>query len=324
MEDNEGLVHLFVLDGKGGGRRGGWEDVRGWAPGEGGLWLHLDYSSERVQNWVSGESGIDPIMAEALLAEETRPRVLPAGGNFLIILRGVNCNPGEDPDDMVSLRLWMEDRRVISMRQRKVKAIEDVANSLAAGSGPRSTGEFLVDVAELMTVRAAEVVGAVDESVDDLEDAVLTEESYELRSRLSRLRRQAISLRRYLAPQRDVLGKLQNERATLLSDLDRAHLREVADRTTRLVEDLDAARDRAAVVQEELAGKLAEQMNRTMYILSIVAGIFLPLGLITGLLGINVGGIPGTESNISFAIVSASLVILAASQYWFFRRKHWL
>jgi zinc transporter len=324
MDENEGLVYCLVLDGMGGGRKGSWKGVRDWDPGKEILWIHLDYASEAVQSWVSEESGIDPVVCEALLADETRPRALFVGDSLLVILRGVNCNPGEDPEDMVSLRMWIEGRRIISIRHRKVKAIEDVAASLAGGKGPKTAGEFLVDVAGLMAGRAAEVTGAIDESVDDLEDSVLTGESHELRSKLSRFRRQAIALRRYLAPQREVLGRLHADRTALLSEIDQARIREVADRTTRLVEDLDAARDRAAVVQEELAGKLAEQMNKTMYVLSIVAGIILPLSLLTGLLGINVGGMPGIENNLAFTIVCILLVALAGVQYWIFRLKHWL
>ena len=224
MENKEGLVHCYVLDGRGGGRRGGWNDMDTRDPEKGTLWVHLDYASAPVQRWITEKSGIDPVVGEALLAEETRPRALSTGGSILVILRGVNCNPGEDPEDMVSLRMWIEEHRVITMRHRKVKAIEDVAGAFDEGKGPKTAGEFLVDVAELMAGRAAEVVGAIDESVDELEDSVLTDESYELRSKLSRFRRQAIALRRYLAPQREVLGKLYADRSSLLSEIDRARM----------------------------------------------------------------------------------------------------
>ena len=101
-------------------------------------------------------------------------------------------------------------------------------------------------------------------------------------------------------------------------------LREISDSTTRYVEDLDAIRDRATVTQEELNGRMAEQMNRTMYVLSIVAGIFLPLGLLTGLLGINVGGIPGTENRWAFTIFCSLLLIIAVAQVWLFKRMKWM
>ncbi len=61
--------------------------------------------------------------------------------------------------------------------------------------------------------------GLVDDLVDELEDSVLSAESHELRSNLSKLRRQSISLRRYIAPQRDILARLQNEPLTWLSPL---------------------------------------------------------------------------------------------------------
>ena len=73
---------------------------------------------------------------------------------------------------------------------------------------------------------------------------------------------------------------------------------------TRFIEDLDSARDRAAVTQEELQTRLSDQMNKTMYLLTVVATLLLPASLLTGLLGINVGGVPGVESNWAFAVVA--------------------
>ena len=88
----------------------------------------------------------------------------------------------------------------------------------------------------------------------------------------------------------------------------------------RYIEDLESARDRAAVTQEELSARLAEDMNRNTYLLSIVAALFLPLGFITGLLGINVGGIPGADVKWAFAAVCGMLAVIVALQVWLFRR----
>ena len=106
--------------------------------------------------------------------------------------------------------------------------------------------------------------------------------------------------------------------------MDRLRLRESADRTTRFIEDLDLARERAVVVQEELLSRLSEKMDRTMYVLSIVAAIFLPLGFLTGLLGINVGGIPGADFKGSFLIFCIFLVLIVGLQIWIFKRKKWM
>ena len=92
----------------------------------------------------------------------------------------------------------------------------------------------------------------------------------------------------------------------------------------RFVEELDSARDRVAITQEELNNRLSEQMNKAMYVLSIVAAIFLPIELLTGLLGINVGGIPGSENKWAFLIVTFFLILIALLLIGLFRRIKWL
>ncbi|WP_300319474.1 zinc transporter ZntB [Accumulibacter sp.] len=316
-------MFAYILE-EGCGQAIGWQRVKTWEPGQGLLWLHLDYADEGAKRWLVEESGIDDVSCAALMAVETRPRVVAAADTLLLILRGINFNPGADPEDMVAVRMWFDEHRIISMRHRRVMAMDDINRTIEAEKGPLSSGDFLVMAASKLTDRMADVIGDIDDGVDELEDTVLTEESHELRPRLANLRRQTISMRRYISPQRDVLARLQNERVSWLNELDRVRIREIAERTARFVDDLDSARDRAAITQEELNSHLSEQMNKTMYVLSIVAAIFLPLGLITGLLGINVGGIPGTENQFAFAYVSILLVVFALVQYVLFKRKKWI
>jgi zinc transporter len=324
MNENDGLIFAYILNGRGGGQALDWDGVRAWSAEKGIVWLHLDYANGRAQGWLSENSGLSAIMAESLLAEDTRPRCLLSEEGLLLILRGVNCNPGSDPEDMVSLRMLFAKDRIITMRHRRVMAIDEVNSAITSGRGPTSSADFLIFVCRRITDRMADVVADIDESVDALEDAVLTGESYELRPRLSNLRRQTISLRRYMAPQRDVLSRLQHERVSWLDEMDRAHVREIGERTARFVEDIDSALERAAITQEELNNRLAERMNKAMYLLTIVAAIFLPLGLLTGLLGINVGGIPGAETKWAFGAVALLLVGIAVALIGWFRHIKWL
>ena len=131
-------------------------------------------------------------------------------------------------------------------------------------------------------------------------------------------------LRRYLAPQREAMTKLFTEKISWLIDNEKLRLREVTDRLIRHIEDLDSVRDRAAITQEEVVNRLSEQMNMRMYVLSLVAAIFLPLGFLTGLLGINVGGIPGSENKAAFFIVIFFLAIIVFLQFLLFKKKKWL
>jgi zinc transporter len=259
-----------------------------------------------------------------MLARETRPRAVARDDALLVNLRGVNLNPGAEPDDMIGLRVELEGKRVITVRRRKLKAIRDLQKALKQGRGPTDTGDFLIDLIDALLRRMATAFEALDARIDAVQERTPTDPSAALRSEISEIRNQVISLRRYLAPQREAVSRLQIEKVSWLNALHRERLRELADRTMRRVEDLEEARDRAGVAHEELTSRMAERMNQTMYILAIVAAVFLPLGLITGLLGINVGGMPGADDSSAFWIVCAMLVVLAGLQMWLFKKRRWL
>ena len=286
----------------------------------GWLWIHLDRTNRETEHWLRDSAGLEPLVIEALLEEETRPRCVSIGDGLLVILRGVNLNVGANPEDMVSIRVWVDAGRVITLRNRRLMAVQDLRDKIEKGDAPATPGTLLIDIAAYMIDRMGPVLTDLNDAVDELEENVLEAPGHELRTRLSKIRRQAISLRRFLAPLREVFSRLYADRTPLFNDMNRNHLREITDQLTRYIEELDSARDRAAITQEELAGRMADAMNKNMYVLSIVAGIFLPLGLLTGLLGINVGGIPGTENNWAFTIVCLILVGLAGIVFWLFRR----
>jgi zinc transporter len=324
MAENAGLICAVCLDRAGGGSQLDWEHVRRWQETDGPLWVHLDRGHEVAVRWIESDAGVNPVVADALCAEETRPRCTAVNDGLVLILRGVNLNPGADPEDMVSLRLWTDGKRVVSVQMRKVMAIEDVRAKLAEKRGPTGPGDLVVEIADRLVERMGPTLADIDDQIDNLEEEIVAGAVADLRGGLANLRQKAIVLRRYIAPQRDALGRLQAEPAAALSDTGRLHLREISDAVTRYVEDLDAARERAAVVQDQIANRIAEEMNRRMYLLSVVAAIFLPLGLITGLLGINVGGIPGADTPWAFGFVTFVLVLIAAAQIFLFRRSRLL
>ena len=323
-ETDQGLVSAYILDGKGGGRKVGWEEIDSWKPKQGILWIHLNYVNSDVRDWLYEKSNLAEVICAALTEEDSRPRCTPFEEGLLLSLRGVNMNPGADPEDMVGIRIWFDNARIISTRNRRLLSVTDLQALLEQGHGPKSKGDFLVQIAGRLMERMRHVIDELEDNVAGLEDQVLTAESTRLRSELADLRRQAISLRRYLGPQREALSRLLTERIAWLDERGRIGLREDYDKLARYIEDLDEARDRAAVTQEELVNRLSEQLNNKMYILSVVAAIFLPLGFLTGLMGINVGGIPGAESKMGFALFVILLAIVVVFQILYFKKKKWL
>lgn len=323
MSEEQGLICAYKLDGHGGANALNWQTLP-TAADSAGTWVHLHLENEDVQNWLRNKSGIPPIAAEALLYLETRPRCTAIGDGLLINLRGVNMNPGADPEDMVSIRLYIDKDRVISVRRRKLASINKIRDRLAEDHGPRNTSEFLLHLTSQLLEPMGIVIADLDDAIDAVEERVLLSVQTSIRGELWQLRRQAIALRRFVSPQREAMARLVTERVSWIDTDTGQRLREVADHVTRYVEDLDSARERASIVQDEVTTRLSEQMNRNMYVLSVIAGIFLPLSLLTGLLGINVAGIPGDQWPWAFTAVTIGIVFVGVIEFFLFRRLKWI
>ena len=321
---SESLVFAFLVDEQGGGREAWWPQIDAWKPEDGLLWLHFDRAAPETSHWLKNHGGLDPVVIDALLQQDSRPRCLAVGDGLLVALRGVNLNPGADPEDMVALRLWIEGRRIITTRHRKVMASQDLRERVAGRHGPKSAGDFLVQLAEALTARMAPTIDALDERVDKLEDTAPAARGEGAGAELAQLRRQAILIKRHLAPQREVIARLETEQQDWLDSVRRVRLHEIMDRVTRYVEDLDAIRDRTTVLQDELLNQLSLRLNKTMYLLSVVAAIILPPSFVAQLFGMSVGGIPGAVGSAAFWVIVALLAVLIAAELWFFRRLKWI
>jgi len=287
-------------------------------------WLHLQSDTPESLT-IMRKMGLSSAQIDALTAIETRPRASKLGDAVLIILRGVNNSPDADPEDMVSLRMLITTHGIISARKhfRRLHSVTRLRESIAAGQGPRTSSEFVLMLVTRLVNLINDIVDDIDEEITDIETRLTELPTNEVRPRLALVRRKTASLRRYLAPQRDALDTLYRM-PDVLSEDDALHLREQTDRSVRYVEDLDLARERSLVLQEELRNQMAEQQNLRMYILSIVAAVFLPLSFLTGLFGMNVAGLPGTSDSQAFVYVSVSMLAVGVGLVLIMRWLKWI
>ncbi len=322
--EKQGLLHALLLDGIGGAKKLTADEVDRWEPQNGILWLHFDYSSSQTAEWIRNEKHLDSVSREFLLTEDTRPRVAAINNALLLSLRGVNLNPHSDPEDMIAVRLWANDSMIITTIRRTLLSIVAIADLLENGNGPQNSSEFIVDLASQLISRMGPTIESIEEMLAELEEKVLDTGDAAIRRQLSTIRRESIVLRRYLSPQREAMYRLYDEKISWLKETDRMHSREVTDHLLRYIENLDSTRERATVIHEKLVSNLSEQLNNRMYVLSLITTIFLPLGFLTGLFGINVGGIPGSDNKFAFAVFAGLLVIIALVLLGLFRRKRWV
>lgn len=327
-DDNEhGLVYGFVLNGEGGARRlqRNQLDVLDLRPDE-SLWLHWDRSVPQARQWLRQASGLNEFACDLLLEEATRPRLVPLGKErLLLFLRGVNLNPGAAPEDMVALRTYADSRRVISLRMRPVKAAGVLCDAFERGEGPKTASQVMLFLAAALTDGVDTLVSGGAEQLDQLEEVLeQSEKKVPDRHLLLALRRRAASLRRYLAPQRDIYEQLGRNPLPWFAAEDTDYWNEQHNRLTRNLEELELVRERVSLLQEAEHRRVTERMNRTMYMLAIITGFFMPMSFVTGLLGINVGGIPGAGHPQGFLLACMLIGGIALFQWWLFRRLRWL
>ncbi|WP_336957801.1 zinc transporter ZntB [Sphingobium aquiterrae] len=290
-------------------------------------WLHIDGRKEDPRAVAGRIADVPESAMRALVAQETRPRCtfMSAGGitGALVNLRGL-CG-GEDPDGdpLVSIRLWVQKGLIVSTVYRELAALPRMIEQMKSGA-IRDPGDFIACLAQEITDELDPDVAELGDALDDIESALSEEGLSESRRRVARIRATAIAYRRFLSPQRQAVERLAMADAHWLEEDDRLHLQDAADRCARMAEELEAVRERSALAHEALTDLRAEQMNRQALVLAVVALIFLPLTFITGLLGMNVEGIPFAHAHWAFWGVTGFCVATAIAIAGWFAATNWL
>lgn len=323
--EQPGLRFALILDGAGGAREIGWSEVRRWSPAQGVLWVHLERDDASAARWLREESGLDVVVCDALLAEESRPRIQETGNGLLAVLRGVNRDPNENTLDLVPIHLWAEETRLISLRDKDhyLHALRDIRESLAQRQGPVHVGHLLTKLARRVVKYIEPVLEQLEDEVDEFDHQIEDCDVRMARADLSNMRRRVISLRRYMAPQREAMFRLQGAGAGWIMPRDRQRLRELTDKILRSVETLDALRDRLTILHEDLTTVMSEQIAQTTNRLTALTAILLPPSLIAGLLGVNVAGIPFADEPWAFGAVCGLAGAMIVAEVWLLRKMRW-
>lgn len=287
------------------------------------VWIHLDRADASTHHWLTGVAGIGELAADALTATETRPRCDAIGSAAILNLRGLSPAMQESMSDpLASVRILADGCRVISVTRHAMSALETVRTEAMAGK-LRDPGDLIAALADAITEELDPVVSDLGDEIDDCEGAIDGRRLFEMRRKVSSARARAIGYRRFLSPQRAALEKLAGLPAAWLAEDDRAHLAASADRAARMAEELDAIRDRAALLHETLTDLRAEEIDQRALTLSIVALVFLPLTFLTGLLGMNVEGIPFAHEPWAFDGVVGVCAVAAVGITVYFSRRRW-
>ncbi|TDR18281.1 CorA family divalent cation transporter [Marinicella litoralis] len=315
---NPTKITTYYLNGKGGAS----ETVDN-ANDQQVVWHHLKYTDKTARNWIKKRSDLSDQARMTLLNSETRPRAQVNDNELLLCLRGINFNDNEHPEDMISIRLWMNKQTVITSSNHGSQSVRNIRSEFDQNHGPKNTEQLLVTLIENLAKLTDDFVDKMDQKIDSAEDQIDESKLTEFNPQMNQLRRQIANIRRYLLPQKEALEKLYRYKSPLFSESFYEQVFVYADKFMQLIENLDLMRERALMLQEHFMANISHQQNSRLYLLAIISVIFLPLTFLSGLFGMNVAGMPGLEDHKAFwyiIIFSLSLTVLLL--VWF-KKSRW-
>jgi zinc transporter len=284
------------------------------------LWLHCDRSKDSFSQWLKDE-GIDSSIIDSLLATDTRPRFQSFGNDsFLLILRGVNLNKGKDPDDMLTIRMLYTPKRLITCNLQHSRAIKMVLEQIEKGQSPADLESLIIEILIQLHAFIEEVLDPVEDFIDSQDSDQFDKEQI---ADISAMHKKMLKLNRFLKPQTHALNTIYKANMASFSQHSVALANQV-DVLSRIVESIDFYIAQIDVINARISQFNTELMNRNTYILSIIAGIFLPLGFLTGLFGINIGGMPGVDNSSAFYWFCGLLSVIGVLEFLLFRRLKFL
>jgi zinc transporter len=315
------VLSFYLFDGKGGVRQV--EEAEAATPaGKGFVLVAGNVKAPAFQMWLKNELGA--FNADLMTVQNSRSRCTVLDDKAHVVLRVVR--PGADPEDVGRqlLSMWLEKGRVTVASELNIPEFLGIATWEQVHHAPQTPADLLVRLGLRAADRLEPLIERLGDRLDHIEEHLLAAKTTDVRVRLAELRRTLINFRRMVWPLRDVLNTLEIEDVSFLTDRDRIRLREAAARASRLGDELQALSERAVLVHEQILDTRAEQMNRTMVVLTAVTVILLPLTVISGMLGMNVAGIPFADQPWAFGAIVGGLVLIALLILFIMHKAKWL
>jgi zinc transporter len=291
---------------------------------DGFLWVNLDPQDEACPHLLNQICEIDSATSDALFNNSLRPRVELNEKDIYLSLRGVNLRETDCPEDMVNLRVLLTPHALLTFHTRDLVSVATLKNQIDKNTPFPSQGSLLARLIGLIIELIGDEIEEISELVTKMEEQSLSDHLEGLQEDLSPVRRSLLGFQKHLQPQAQILHRLCDADSKWIKKRERTQLKNLAEKLSTQVGELDHLRQRTNVLQEEIKSAQAEEMNQTMFRLTIVATLMLPLSLFAGLMGANVGGMPFASSPYGFLILCAISLALGIGVYAFLKKLKWI
>ena len=324
--DSSGLICGFRFGADGRGLAIGAQDALVWLKrteaDEGFVWLHFNLAHATTEKWLRDHLTLSDVFHDALRDGSRSTRIELDDDTLVAVVNDVHYDFAFEPSDISTLWLLVSPRLVVSVRLQPLRSIDRLRDAVKRGATLRSTVDLLVHLMHDQGDVLVNIVRGTTARVDDIEDHLLAGRLEKRRADLGSLRRLLVRLQRLLAPEPAALFRLLQKPPAWIGEEDLQDLRQSTEEFNVVLSDMAALQERIKLLHEEIAGRVAEANNRSLFVLTTVTVLALPINIIAGLLGMNVGGIPLAQHPMGFWIVVAIIVTFTGVAGWIaFRQK---
>ena len=280
------------------------------------VWLHFNLAHTASEKWLREHLHLSEVFHESLKDGSRSTRVEIDDDTLVAVVNDVNYDFAFEPTDISTMCLSVGPRLVISARLQPLRSIDNLRDAVRKGTPLRSSVELLVHLMHDQGDVLVNIVRATTGRVDGIEDHLLSGRLERKRADLSSLRRLLVRLQRLLAPEPAALFRLLKMPPDWIREDDLDDLRQSTEEFNVALSDMAALQERIKLLQEEIAGRVAEANNRSLFVLTIVTVLALPINIIAGLLGMNVGGIPLADHPQGFWVIVAIIITFTLIAGW--------
>ena len=297
-------------------------------PGSGiSVWVDLDQPTPDEAKILTDVFHFHQLAIEDALSELHHPKVESYGDYLYVILHGIDFRASEHRFTTKDVDFFLGAQFLVTVHpgvSRSIGKVGGVCNRdpRVLGEGP---GMLLYRIVDTMVDNYRPEVDKLSEKLDKLEKEVFDRPNTQLVRRILNFKKDISSLRQTVLPQRDVVGRLARREFPLISEQLAYGFRDVHDHLVRLSDEAMFFQDRITSILDAHLSAVSNQLNQVMKVLTIIATLFMPLTVLTGMYGMNVPlpHLPGGE-HAQFWWVCGIMFALSAAMLGFFRKKGWI
>lgn len=271
--------------------------------------------------------GLHALVLEDILNTGQRPKIEDFEEYLFVVLKMLyrDTDTNEIVSEQVSLVLTQH--VVISFQEREGDVFAPVRERIKNGKGKiRKMGADYLAYALLDAVvdHYFIVLEELGEKIESMEEGLVSDPKPETLQAIYGMKRELIYLRKSVWPLREVVSSLERGEPVLIKDVTQVYLRDLYDHTIQVIDTIETFRDTVSGMLDIYLSSTSNRMNEVMKVLTIIATIFIPLGFVAGLYGMNFDYMPELHWPGGYFFALTIMLLVGGSMLLYFRRKRWI